>query len=116
MLLNKRTPQIPEAWFLRLLVNCSVFSTVISAIPPLFSGLKVLSSASDKAKLFPKNFSKNSNLGEFGVSLPVFSSKTYLKLHTTSITPKMVKKVIVNLDSSKMSGPDCIPMVVLKTY
>ena len=26
----------------------------------------------------------------------------------------MVKKVIMNLDSSKISGPDCIPVVVLK--
>ena len=26
----------------------------------------------------------------------------------------MVKKVITNLDSSKASGPDCIPVVVLK--
>ena len=26
----------------------------------------------------------------------------------------MVKKVIMNLDSSKASGPDCIPGVVLK--
>ena len=26
----------------------------------------------------------------------------------------MVKKVISNLDSSKVSGPDCIPVVVLK--
>ena len=26
----------------------------------------------------------------------------------------MVKKVIVNLDLSKASGPDCIPVVVLK--
>ena len=30
------------------------------------------------------------------------------------ITPKMVNKVITNLDSSKASGPDCIPVVVLK--
>ena len=28
----------------------------------------------------------------------------------------MFKKVIVNLDSSKASGPDCIPVVVLKKY
>ena len=28
----------------------------------------------------------------------------------------MVKKVITNLDSSKASGPDCIPVVVLKIY
>ena len=26
----------------------------------------------------------------------------------------MVKKVIMNVDSSKASGPDCIPVVVLK--
>ena len=74
----------------------------------------MLSSASDKAKLFAKNFSKNSNLDDSGISLPVFPSRTNLKLHNISITPKMVKKVIMNLDSSKASGPDCIPVVVLK--
>ena len=39
-----------------------------SAIPPLFNGPEVLSSASDKAKLFAENFSKNSNLGDSGIS------------------------------------------------
>ena len=43
-----------------------------SAIPPVFNGPEVLSSASDKAKLFAKNFSKNSNLDDSGISLPVF--------------------------------------------
>ena len=28
----------------------------------------------------------------------------------------MIKKVIMNLDSSKPSGPDCIPVVVLKNH
>ena len=28
----------------------------------------------------------------------------------------MVKKVIMNLDSSKSSGLDCIPVVILKDY
>ena len=28
----------------------------------------------------------------------------------------MVKKVITNLDSTKVSGPDCILLVVLKNY
>ena len=74
----------------------------------------MLSSASDKAKLFAKNFSKNSNLDDYCISLPVFRSRTNLKLHDISISPKMVKKVITNLDSSKASGPDCIPVVVLK--
>ena len=81
---------------------------------PLFSGPEVLPTASDKAKLFAKNFSKNSNLDDSGISLPVFPSRTNLKLHNISITPKMVKKVIMNLDSSKASGPDCIPVLVLK--
>ena len=80
----------------------------------LFNGPEVLSSASDKAKLFAKNFSKNSNLDDSGISLPVFPSRTNLKLHNISITPKMVKKVITNLYPSKTSGPDCIPVVVLK--
>ena len=31
-------------------------------------------------------------------------------------TPKLVKKVITNLDLSKASGLDCIPVVVLKNY
>ena len=33
-----------------------------------------------------------------------------------SITSKLVKKVITNLYSSKASGPDCIPVVVLKNF
>ena len=92
----------------------SVLNKGKSAIPPLFNGPKVLSSASDNAKLFAKNFSKSSNLDDSGISLPVFPSRTNLKLHNISIAPKMVKKVIMNLDSSKASGPDCIPVVVLK--
>ena len=28
----------------------------------------------------------------------------------------MVEKVIANLDSSKVSGPDCIPVVILKNW
>ena len=59
----------------------SVLNKGKSAIPPLFSGPEVLSSASDKAKLFAENFSLNSNLDDLGVSLPVFPSRTNLKLH-----------------------------------
>ena len=84
----------------------SVLNKGKSAIPPLFNGLEILSSASDKAKLFAKNLSKNSNLDDSSISLPVFPSRSNLKLHNISITPKMVKKVITNLDSSKASGPD----------
>ena len=92
----------------------SVLNEGKSAIPPLFNGPEVLSSGSDKAKLFAENFSLNSNLDDSGVSLPVFPSRTNLKLHNISVTPKMVRKVVMNLDLSKASGPDCIPVVVLR--
>ena len=75
----------------------------------------MLSSASDKGKLFAEIFSKNSNLDDSGISLPVFPSRINLKLHNISVASKMVKKVIMNLDLSKASGPDCIPVVVVKT-
>ena len=74
----------------------------------------MLCSASDQAKLFPENFSENSNLDDSGISLPIFPSRTDLKLHNISATPKMVKKVMTNFDLSKASGPDCIQVVVLK--
>ena len=67
-----------------------------------------------KQNCFPENFSKNSNLDNSGNSLPVLLSRTNLKLHNISVTPKMVKKVITNLDLSKPSGTYCIPVVVLK--
>ena len=35
-------------------------------------------------------------------------------LHNISLTPKMLKKLFMNLDLSKASGPGCIPVVVLK--
>ena len=65
-----------------------------------------LSSASAKAKLFVENFSRNPDLDGLGISLCIVPSRTNLKLHNLSVTPKMVKKVIMNLD--------CILVVVLK--
>ena len=46
--------------------------------------------------------------------MPVSPSRTNLKLYNFSITPKMVKKVKTKLGSSKASGPDGIPVAVLK--
>ena len=48
------------------------------------------------------------------ISLPVFRSTTNMKLHSISDTVIMVKKVIMDLDSSKASCPDYVPLVVLK--
>ena len=70
------------------------------SISPLFNWLQVLPHTTDGAKLFLKNFSKNSNLDDSGISLPVFPSRTNLKLHI-SITTKTIKKVITNLDFSR---------------
>ena len=105
--ITQKSPSLPRNLALRTFANC-VLKKVKSAIPPLFSGPEVLSFASDKTKLSAKNFSKNSNLEGSGISLPVFASRTNLKL------PKIVKKVITKFHSLKVSHPDCIPVVVLK--
>ena len=69
----------------------------------------MLSSASDKAKLGAENISKNSNLDDSDISLPAFPSRANLKLYN-----KVVKKVIMNIGSSRTSGSDCTPVVVLE--
>ena len=95
MLITQKSPSLPRNLAL------GTFAKGKSAIPPPFNGPEVLSSASDKAKLFTENFSKDSNLDDSGIALTVFSSRTNLKLHI-SMTSKMVKKVIINLDLSKV--------------
>ena len=60
------------------------------------------------------NFFKKSNLEYFGISLPAFPSRINRKLHNISVTPKVVKKVVTNLDSSKAPGPDCVPVFGMK--
>ena len=61
---------------------------------------EVLSSASDQGKLFAENFSFNFKLDNSGISLPVFASRTNFKLHNISKNPKIVRKVIMNIDLS----------------
>ena len=70
----------------------SVLNEGKSAIPSLFNSLEMLCSASDKAKLFAENFSKNSYLDDSGIPLPVFPSRTNLKLHNISVTTRWLKK------------------------
>ena len=57
------------------------------------------------------NFSISNDLTQM---VNFLTSRTNLKLHNISVTPKMVRMVVMNLDLSKASGPDCIPVVVLK--
>ena len=61
-----------------------------------------------------ENFSKNSNLDYAGITLPAFLFRTYLKLHNLFVSPKLVKKVITKLHSSKVPAQDFIPVAVLK--
>ena len=72
-------------------ITNSILNKGKSAIPPLFNGLEVWSSASNEAKLFTKNFSGNSNLEDAGMSLPAFPSRTNLRPHNISVTPKLDK-------------------------
>ena len=67
----------------------SVLNKDKSALPPLFDVPEVVSSAFNKVKLFAKNFSKNSNLDDSGISLPVVPARINLKLPNISVTPKM---------------------------
>ena len=118
MLIKQKSLSLPRS--LALMISGAlliVFSTKVkdeSAIPLLFNGLELWSSASDTAKLFAKNLSGNSNFEDSGMCLPAFSSRTKLKLRNICVIPKLDKKLITNLDLSKVSGLDCIPVLVLK--
>ena len=50
----------------------------------------------------------NSSLDDSGISLPIFPSRTNFKLHNITVTPKMVRKIVMNFDLSKASAPDFI--------
>lgn len=63
-----------------------------------------MSSSTNKAKLFLKNFSKNWNFDYSCMFFLVFLSRTNLRLHNIHVTPKLVKKGITNLDLSKCLG------------
>ena len=69
-----------------------------SAIALIFNGLEVLPSVPNKSKLFAEDFSNNFNLNDSGISVPVLPSRTNLKLHNVSVTTKMLKNVIMNLE------------------
>ena len=115
MLIKQKSPLLPRnlalMTFGELLV---VFSTKVNLLYLLCSVARRYCLLHVIEKLFAENFSKNYILDDSGISLPVFPSRTNLKLYNTSVTRKMLEKVIMNLDLSKAPGPDCIPVVVLK--
>ena len=48
-----------------------------------------------------------------GISLTAFLSRSNLKLYNIPATPKLVKRILTDLDSSPTSVLDCIPLVAL---
>ena len=116
MLIKQKSPLLPRnlalETFGRLL---RVFSTKVNLLYLLYSTAQrcCLLHLIKQNCLLKKKF-MNSNLDDSGIPLPVFPSRTNLKLHNVSATPEMVKKVIMNLDLSKASSPDSIPVVVPK--
>ena len=67
------TSQKLGSWDFRQTANNGVFSKEKTAKSSLFNDMNFLSSASNKAKLLVKSFSKNFNLDESGISLSIFS-------------------------------------------
>ena len=86
------SPNLSSCEFWR--IANSVLSKDKPSISSLFYYPEVLSCASDKAKMF----SKNSNLDNSDIFLPVFHSLTYIKLHGIHVAAKLLEKVIANLD------------------
>ena len=54
------------------------------------------------------------NLKVSRISLTSLPSWTNMKLHNIPVTPKLFRKVITKLDLWKVSGPNCVSVVVLK--
>ena len=94
MLLKQKTlitSQKLGYWDFWLIVT-SVLSKGKATLPPLFNGLGVLSCTTEQEKLFAKNFPRNSNIANSGISLPSFLSGNNPKLHDISVTPKLFEK------------------------
>ena len=106
MLIKQKNPSLPRSLapgtFGKLLI---VFSTKVNLLY-LYSRAGRCCLLHLIKQTFAENFSKNYCLDNSGISLPVFLSRTNLKLHNISVIPKIVKKVITNLDSSKAFSHD----------
>ena len=93
MLMRQKSPSLARNLALRTFGELPVvLSTKVNLLYLLFSGLEVFSSASDEAKVFSENCSKNSNLDDSGISLPVFPTRTNLKLHNISVNSQHGQK------------------------
>ena len=114
MQIKQKSPSLPSNLALRTFGKFPVvFSTKVNLRYLLYSTAWRCCVLHLIKQNFVEIFSKNSNLDGAGISLLVFLSRTNLELHNISVIHKMVKEVITNLDLSKTSGSDCIPVVVV---
>ena len=116
LLIKQKSPSLPRNLALRtygkLLI---VFSTKVNLLYFLYSAAcRCCLLLLIKQNCLLKTFLRTLILMTWVSLYLFFHSRTNLKLHNLFITPKIVKKVIINLDSSKVSGPDYIPVVVIK--
>ena len=111
MLIKQKSPSLPRnlapGTFRELPI---VFSTKVKTKVTLIYPLYLMASRCCLLYLIKQNCFQDDSR----TSLPVFLSRTNLKLHNNSVTSKMVKRVKMNLDLSEASGLDCTPVVVLK--
>ena len=63
----------------------SILNRSKSVMLTIFNGSVVLSSVSDKVKVFAERFSNNFNCHDSGILLPAFSSRGNLKLHNIPV-------------------------------
>ena len=77
-----------------------------SPISTIINGPEVISSSSDKAKLFARIFSSNSTLDDSNHPLPDFPLQTLHYIHDITVSVKEVSRLIHELEPSKATGPD----------
>ena len=86
----------------------SVFNKSKCTMFLLLNDPVLISSASIKQNCFAKIFSKISDLDHSNISSLVFPSRTYLKLHNISVSPKMVQKVVQTLIHTSWNFHICL--------
>ena len=113
MLIKQKSPSLPKnlalGTFGELLIVCSTKISLLyllCSMPRRYCLLHLI-----KQNCLLRTFLKTIILR---LRYPAFYFRTNLKLYKISVTPNMVKEVLSNLDLSKASCPDYVPLMVLK--
>ena len=85
-----------------------------ASIPTLVEGPIQVISSTDKTSIFASKFASHSTLDDQGCLPPEFPNLTDERLCDLKVSAGQISKLIKELDSTKATGPDSIPVVVLK--